>query len=353
MTESVPVFDGHNDTLLKLEIAERLGRPLSFANANATLDIDLPGARKGGFAGGFFAMFTPSHLDRFDADFDFDDPSNFDPISQPEALDFTLAMFARMRRLAREMPEDLEICEHASDVCSAIGRNRIAMIPHIEGAECIDTDLNALEVLHAAGLRSLGPVWSRDNAFGHGAPMGAAPQIDPGKGLTEAGFELVRECGRLGILIDLSHLTEAGFWDVASATNKPLMATHSNAHAVSPSARNLTDRQLSAIAETGGIVGLNFHVGFLRADCRRIRDTPISQMIRHLDHMIGILGEDGVALGSDFDGCLLPREIDGVAGLGKLVAAMRDAGFGAPLIAKICHKNWLSAIERGLPAPPR
>lgn len=349
MTDLVPVFDGHNDTLLKLEIAARLGRPLTFAEPNPTLDIDLPGARKGGFAGGFFAMFTPSHLDRFDAAFDPDDPSNFDPISQPEALNFTLAMFARMRRLERERPEDLAICEHAADVRSAIGRNRIAVIPHIEGAECIDTDLNALEVLHAAGLRSLGLVWSRENAFGHGAPMEAQPQLDPGKGLTDAGFELVRECDRLGILIDLSHLTEAGFWDVASATNKPLIATHSNAHAVSPSARNLTDRQLSAVAESDGVVGLNFHVGFLRADCKQNRDTPVSQMIRHLDHMIRILGEDGVAIGSDFDGCLLPREIGGVAGLPNLVAGMRDAGFGDGLIARICHKNWLSALEKCVP----
>ncbi|MDU9004793.1 dipeptidase [Sedimentitalea todarodis] len=351
MTELVPVFDGHNDTLLKLEIAARLGRPLTFAQANATLDIDLPAARKGGFAGGFFAMFTPSRLDRFGVDFDYDDPSNFDPISQSEALNFTLAMFARMRRLERELPEDLAICEHAADVRSAIGRNRIAMIPHIEGAECIDTELNALEVLHAAGLRSLGLVWSRDNAFGHGAPMEAQPQLDPGQGLTDAGFELVRECDRLGILVDLSHLTEAGFWDVASTTNKPLIATHSNAHAVSPSGRNLTDRQLSAVAESGGVVGLNFHVGFLRADCKQCRDTPVAQMIRHLDHMIGILGENGVALGSDFDGCLLPREIGGVAGLPILVAAMRDAGFGDALIDKICHENWLSALEKSVPIP--
>ena len=115
MPELVPVFDGHNDTLLKLEIAALLGRPLTFAEPSATLDIDLPRARKGGFVGGFFAMFTPSHLDRFDASFDPDDPSNFDPISQPEALNFTLAMFARLRRLERELPQDLAICEHAAE----------------------------------------------------------------------------------------------------------------------------------------------------------------------------------------------------------------------------------------------
>ena len=218
----------------------------------------------------------------------------------------------------------------------------------LEGAECIDTDFNALQVLYAAGLRSLGLVWSRHNAFGHSAPMTRQEDLDPGKGLTPAGFALVQECDQLGVLIDLSHLTEAGFWDVAKTTSRPLIATHSNAHAISPSVRNLTDRQLAAVAESGGVVGLNFHVGFLREDCADNVNTPIAQMIRHLDHMIEILGEDGVALGSDFDGCLLPSEIGDVTGLQHLIAAMKQAGYGERLIAKICRENWLAALERGL-----
>jgi membrane dipeptidase len=158
----------------------------------------------------------------------------------------------------------------------------------------------------------------------------------------------VQECDRLGILIDLSHLTEAGFWDVAKTTTRPLIATHSNAHVISPSARNLTDRQLAAVAESGGVVGLNFHVGFLRADCGDDPNTPIAQMIRHLDHMVKELGEDGVALGSDFDGCLLPHDIGDVTGLQRLIAAMKQAEYGDRLIAKICRENWLAALDRGL-----
>ncbi len=350
MRTSIPVFDGHNDTILKLEIAARLGQSPDFAASEPVNDIDLRRARAAGFAGGFFAMFTPSHLDRFDQDFDPFDPANFDPIAQPEALNFTLAMFARLRRMARDLPDDLAICDGAASVRAAMESGRIAIIPHIEGAECIDKDFNALEVLYAAGLRSLGPVWSRSNAFGHGAPMTPQPDLDPGQGLTPAGFDLVRECDRLGILIDLSHLTEAGFWDVARTTTRPLMATHSNVHAISPSARNLTDRQLQAVAESGGIVGLNFHVGFLRPDCALNPETPITDMIRHLDHMIGILGEDGVALGSDFDGCLLPGEIGDVTGLSRLIEAMEKSQYGERLIARICHENWLAALQRALPS---
>lgn len=345
MTDLVPVFDGHNDTLLKLELAARAGRSRDFASGAEGLDIDLPRARRGGLAGGLFAMFSPCRLDRGD-DFDPGDPGNFASVAQDRAIGVTLAMFARMRRLARDLPDELAICADVPSIGGAMDAGRIAVVPHIEGAECIDTDFNALEVLHAAGLRSLGLVWSRPNAFGHGAPMLAQPELDPGQGLTDAGRALVAACERLGVMVDLSHLTEAGFWDVSRVATRPLIATHSNAHAISPSARNLTDKQLAAIAESGGVVGLNFHVGFLREDCRGDPDTPMTVLIRHLDHLLGILGERGVALGSDFDGCKLPAEIGDVTGLPRLIAAMRQAGYGEPLIARICRENWIDALDR-------
>ncbi|SFU02442.1 dipeptidase [Sedimentitalea nanhaiensis] len=346
MHEKITVFDGHNDSILKLEIAARTGTALDFSGPDPALHIDISSARKAGFSGGLFAMFTPSQPDRLGQEFDPGDPANFAPLDQPTALKFTLAMFSRLRRLARDKPEDLALCTDSGQARAAMGTDRIAIVPHIEGAECIDTDFNALEILHAAGLRSLGPVWSRDNVFGHGAPMARQPDLDPGKGLTPAGVELVRECNRLGILVDLSHLTEAGFWDVAKSTSRPLVASHSNAHAISPSARNLTDRQLAAVAESGGLVGLNFHVAFLRPDCRHDRNTPLDLMIRHLSHMLSILGEDGVALGSDFDGCMLPDAIGGVGGLPDLIDAMQKAQFGQQLIRKICFENWLVALDR-------
>ncbi len=343
--DPVGVFDGHNDTLLKLEIAERLGKPANFAAGAPALDIDLPRARRAGFAGGLFAMYTPSRVDNLDSPYDRDDPANFAPVGRAEALDFTLAMFARMRRLAAAYPADIAICSSAADIRQAMDSGRLAILPHIEGAECIDAKLETLEVLYAAGLRSVGPVWSRSNIFGHGAPMERQPELIPGEGLTAAGIELVRTCERMGVMVDLAHLTEAGFWDVARIATRPLVVSHSNAHAISPNARNLTDRQLAAVRESGGLVGLNFHVAFLREDCEIDHDTPILQMIRHLDHLIEHVGEDGVALGSDYDGCELPDEIGDVTGLPKLVAAMRQAGYGEQLVAKICRDNWLRAIE--------
>ena len=352
MTEPVAVFDGHNDTVLRLELAARNGAGRDFAAGAEGLHIDLPRARAGGFAGGLFAMFTPSRIMRAEESFDPRDPANFAPVPQETALAFTLALFARLRRLSRELPDDLAICTHVPAIRNAMGSGRVAIVPHVEGAECIDADLNALEVLHAAGLRSLGLVWSRPNAFGDGAPMEAQETVAPGAGLTDAGRALVRECERLGVMVDLSHLTEAGFRDVAKIATKPLIATHSNAHAICPSARNLTDRQLSAVAESGGVVGLNFHVGFLRPDCREEGDTPITVMLRHLDHLLGILGEGGVAIGSDYDGCRVSDAIGDAAGLPRLVTAMRQAGYGEKLTARICRENWLDALEKaGAPAP--
>ncbi len=348
MSGTVQVFDGHNDTILKLERAARNGSPLDFAGGAVELDIDLPRARASGLAGGFFAMFTPNIQNGEFVAFDRTNSRRYAQVDRQAALDLTLSMFARMRRLAAELPDDLALCASAADIEDARARERLAILPHVEGAECIDTGLDALEILHAAGLRSLGLVWSRPNAFGHGAPIYAGEPHDPDAGLTDAGKALVRECGALGIMVDLSHLNIGGFWDVARISEKPLVATHSNARALSDCPRNLTDDQLKAVRESAGVVGLNFNVGFLRADCADDADTPIATMLRHLDHLVEHLGEEGVALGSDFDGCTLPIEIRDVTGLPRLVAAMRQAGYGEALIEKICYRNWIDLLARSI-----
>ena len=159
----------------------------------------------------------------------------------------------------------LKICRTAADVRACLASGTIAAILHMEGAEAIDDSLDALHLFHAMGLRSLGPVWSRPTIFGHGVPFAFPSSPDTGPGLTDAGKRLVAECNRLRIMLDLSHMNEAGFNDVARLSDAPLVATHSNAHAICPSSRNLTDRQLAMIRDSGGMVGLNFSVSFLRA----------------------------------------------------------------------------------------
>jgi membrane dipeptidase len=188
-------------------------------------------------------------------------------------------------------------------------------------------------------------VWSRANDFAEGVPFRFPSSPDTGPGLTGAGRELVRACNRLGILVDLSHLNEAGFWDVAALSEAPLVATHSNAHALCPASRNLTDAQLDAIRDSNGVAGVNFAVTFLREDGRLVPDTPIAEIVRHIDYFAERMGIDHVAFGSDFDGAEIPAELDGVAGLPKLVAALGAAGYSEESVAKITHGNWLRVLR--------
>jgi membrane dipeptidase len=267
-------------------------------------------------------------------------------VDQPRAHGIAMAMTALLFRIEDEAKGQVKVVRTADELAGALQSGVLAAILHFEGAEAIDTDLNALEVFYRAGLRSLGLVWSRPNAFAYGVPFGFGRSPDTGPGLTDAGRELVRACNRLGILVDLSHLNEAGFWDVAKLSDAPLVATHSNAHALTPTTRNLTDKQLAAVKESDGMVGLNFAVGFLREDGAQNADTPIDTMVRHVDHLVERLGIDRVGIGSDYDGCTVPREIGDVTGLPKLLAALAAHGYDEPSLRKIAHENWLRVLRK-------
>jgi membrane dipeptidase len=230
-------------------------------------------------------------------------------------------------------------------MAQALADGVLAMIFHIEGAEAIDSDLKALETLYQAGLRSVGIVWSRPNIFASGVPFAFPAGPDTGPGLTDAGKRLVKACNELGILIDLSHLNEKGFWDVAQISSAPLVATHSCVHALCASTRNLTDKQLDAIRASNGIVGVNYNVPFLRADgARDAATTGVSEIVRHVDYMVEHMGIDHVALGSDFDGATMPGDLKDVAGLPKLMDALTKAGYDEAALRQIAYGNWLRIL---------
>jgi membrane dipeptidase len=344
----IPIFDGHNDVLLRLNRRGGGDPVAAFLQGEDKGHLDLPKAQKGGFAGGLFAIFVPSPK-RTNSETPAQ-PSGSDAappaVDAAEAQRVVFAMASLLFRIERESQGRLRVCRTVSDIERCLADDVLAAVLHIEGAEAIDANFEILDVLYAAGLRSLGPVWSRPNAFGHGVPFRCPSSPDTGPGLTELGKALIAACNRLRILIDLSHLNERGFWDVAAISNAPLVATHSNAHAISPHSRNLTDRQLAAIGQSGGFVGVNFASSFLRPDGRQDKDTPLDLMIQHIEHMLVHAGEDGVGLGSDFDGATIPAELGDAAGLQNLVQAMRKRGFKPPLIEKICFRNWLRVLGR-------
>ena len=354
----VPIFDGHNDALAKLwalgddagarfldPAAPRPRAPRARFGGRYPYDhLDLPRAREGGLSGGLFACFVPPGRRGARR-------------SQPAALRAVLAQVAILRRLARASGGAVRHCRTAAAIEAAVEaapEGALAAVLHLEAADAIDRRLDALEVLHAAGLRSLGLVWSHPNAFATGAPFRAGQTSeDGGPGLTDAGCALVRACDEMGILVDTSHLNAAGLRDVARTSRRPLIATHSNAHAVAPTSRNLTDDQLALIADTGGLVGLNFGTSFLRPDLRRDPDTGLEVMVRHLDHLVERLGEGGVAFGSDLDGAPPPAPIGDASGFQRLVTALRAHGWDEALIGRVARglRNWLRVLASA-EAPP-
>ena len=342
----IPVFDGHNDVLLRLWLKKAGDPVLRFLNGDGEGHIDLPRLIRGGFAGGLFAIFVPAATDPDWVDDEEVNPPEAGQVGQMAALSATMAMASLLFRIEAASEGRFTVCRSVKDIREAMAAGQIAAVLHIEGAEAIDADLKSLDVLYQAGLRSIGPVWSRSNVFAHGVPFRFPSPPDTGPGLTDAGKALIRRCNELRIQVDLSHLNEKGFWDVAEITSAPLVATHSNAHSLCASSRNLTDDQIRAIGQSGGMVGLNFANGFLRADGKWQSENGLDTLLRHLDHLMKLAGEDHVGIGSDFDGCRLPAQIGDAAGLQNLITAMRAHGYGEELIRKIACENWLKALER-------
>jgi membrane dipeptidase len=331
----VRIFDGHNDALSRL-LDEDGGTPAGFLAGDGEGHLDLPRAARGGLAGGCFAVYTCSPAEE-----EYASGAYFAPVEQPRALPEALAQVALLLRLERESGGRLRVVRESGD----LDGDAVAAVLHLEGAEPIGPGLDELEVLHAAGMRSLGLVWSRPNAFATGVPFGFPGSPDQGPGLTDPGRALVRACGELGIVVDVSHLNARGFWDVAELSAAPLVASHSGAHVLCASPRNLTDDQLRAIGERRGLVGINFHVGFLRADGAENADTPLATIAEHAAHVAQVAGVECVGLGSDFDGAMMPAALGDVTGLPALLNALRGAGFSAAELDGIAFGNWRRVLD--------
>lgn len=346
-----PIFDGHNDTVLSLE---KTGR--SFLERSAEGHIDLPRSRAGGLGGGFFAVYI---RDPIIANKEREGAGGLDPVlgiygdertwPEPMSLEYAQSMaldlFGRLLRVAEGSAGQVEVVRTASELQHNLDRGTFSMLLHFEGAEPLDPDGRALETFYAAGLRSVGLTHSRRNRYCQGVPFKFPSSPDLGPGLNDAGKALVRQLNARKVMIDLSHLNEQGFWDVAKLSNAPLVATHSNAHALSPTPRNLTDRQLDAIRDSRGVAGLNFHVGFLRKDGGRDANTPIAAMVDHVEYMVKRMGIDHVALGSDFDGATMPEELRDAAGLPALVRGLGDRGYQGEDLRKLLHGNWVRVLR--------
>ncbi|MBT3363315.1 MAG: membrane dipeptidase [Chloroflexi bacterium] len=353
------IFDGHNDTLTKLNSLD-LAKGQTFFMNNADGQLDLPKARKGGMIGGLFGIFVPppktaehkkenpySGVQMSKAGSD-DRPKN--ALDHTYASTYTNAVIDFAYKLENQSNGEVQIVQSYQELEDAIESGALAMVLHFEGAAAISEDLSDLQGYYDKGLRSLGLVWSRSNAFCHGVPFMYPHSPDTGPGLTDAGKKLVAACNNLGIVLDLAHLNEKGFFDVAKLSNHPLVVSHIGAHALCPSTRNLTDEQIDAVGASGGTIGVVFAPFIVdykvSEDGTPDNNMPISWIVRHIDYIAGRIGVDHVSLGSDFDGARMPTELPDASHLPKLIDALKSGGFSEDSIEKIASKNWLRVIRQ-------
>ncbi len=340
------IFDGHNDLLTRLWLSSADDPVHDFIYGTLPGHLDLARCRQAGWMGGLFSIFLPPYAyvknnypDKLA------NPSNSDFTAQ-EIVDICCAQLALAQQLQARSDGQIQICTSVAQIQACQQNQQLAIVLHLEGAEFLAIELDLLNVFYEAGLRSVGPLWNRKSLFGDGLNASFPHSPDTGSGLTREGKDLILACRDKHMLIDVSHMNERAFWDTLEIANQPIVATHSNAHALCPQARNLTDQQLAAIKQNGGMVGVNFDVAFLRADGQRDTQTSLDVIVDHLAYLIDHLGEDHVGFGSDFDGCLLPDELSDISQISKLIEWMQQRHFSDALIEKVTSKNWFKVLDK-------
>ncbi len=332
----IPIVDGHNDALLRAWRGDE-----SLRDRGQDGHLDLPRMREGGIAASFFAIFVPEDDSAGDPRADVLETDDGWEVPYPGPLEPGRAGPVA-QELASIAERDLSLVRTIADLERCIEGGEPGAILHLEGAEPLAPDLRNLGEWIDRGIRSIGIAWSRPNAFGEGVPFRYPGSPDVGPGLTDAGVALVRACNEHGVVVDLAHLNERGFFDAASATAAPLVVTHAGVHALAPQPRNLTDAQLDAIGDSGGLVGVVFDVVMTRSDGELAFDTPLDVIGAHIEYIAERIGIDHVALGSDFDGCFPPAELDDAS---KSQHLLDSLGWTDDELAKLAHGNWLRVLR--------
>ncbi len=335
--ELPPLFAGHSDFLNALagfdQKALLTGTP---PGAPPTPDL----ARRDGLVAGLYEVLVPpsppSRLIRTPGGIEVEYPPRLD---LGTALGEVVRGLSLMRRVADSAGSPVRIVTSVDDLAAAIHDARIAVVLHLADADCLDPELHTLDVLHDAGVRSLAITWSRQNRFGYGVPYQAPGHPDTGPGLTAAGHALVSRCNDLGIIVDLAHLNLAGFDDVATTSNRPLVVTHGAAHALSPTSRALTDDQLRTVAASDGIVGVSLE-GVPPSDRGIVAD-----LVAQLTYLLDLIGPRHVALGSDLYRPPTAEHPGGRTHIPELLLALSETGLGVDNLHALAHRNWQRVLE--------
>lgn len=230
--------------------------------------------------------------------------------------------------------EHMVFCRTATMGQEALEEGKVAAFLSVEGADLLRCSLSRLEEAYRLGVRAVNLTWNRANK------LSGSHIEEVNRGLSPLGISFVRKMQELGMLVDVSHLSEPGFWDVISQAKKPVIASHSNARAVFDHTRNLSDRQFYAMIQNGAVVGLNLYAGFLGTEADM--DTVVS----HLDHFWSLGGEDHMSIGADWDGCdTLPKGMQqGVGSLADLYEHLLRKNYSEVLLDKLFYKNMMRVV---------
>jgi membrane dipeptidase len=304
------VVDAHCDTLGDVLRGTRaLGERSSLGH------VDLPRLRAGGVTAQIFACFVP--VDEY----------------RRGAARHALQRMDMLHQALEIYPNQLLLATGADDIRRAKAEGKVAGILGLEGAEPLEGSLELLRCFYRLGVRNIGLTWNFRNEVADGVMEGYAA-----RGLTPFGMQVVAECNRLGILIDVSHLAPAGLEDVLQISQQPIIASHSNAAALYPHERNLTDSQIAAIAERGGLIGVTFVTEFM---ARRGEHVTVEHVLDHIDYLVRTAGADHVMLGSDFDGATMPESLEDAAHYPALTGGMLARGHDELTVRKVLGLNFL------------
>ncbi len=324
----IPYIDMHCDTLMRAYVD---GKENIYEWRSAMLDIKR--LQEGGARAQFFAIFMLPESMRKELG-----------QAYPEDLDYIKACLEIYRKNLKEESDIIAEAGSLKDYLENEENGRISGILSLEDGRAVNNKVENIQWLYKEGFRMIALTWNHENCFGY--PNSGDAQIMQ-QGLKPFGKEAVSVMNDLGMIVDVSHLSDAGFWDVAKLTRKPFVASHSNCRAIAPHQRNLTDEMIRALAEKGGVMGLNFYGPFLNEDAKD-KESRISQMIQHLKHMINVGGSDIPAIGTDFDGIDGRFELSDCSKMQLLFNAMEKAGFTYEQIEKIAFRNVERVLKESL-----
>lgn len=310
-------FDFHCDTLSKLQVRKALSNTESLMMNKLAVSLDSSAGLKAYVQ--TFAIWTPENT----------------------LCTQTLARFIDLYNLfMKEVAlhsDSISFCRTGREIRSAGKAGKVAGILSVEGGAVICGSLEILNDLYKMGVRIFSLTWNDRNSLADGVKVAGA------SGLTPLGKQVVQEMNRLGMILDVSHLADPGFWDVCGISDRPFMATHSNSRTVCSHERNLTNDQFKEIARRGGVVGINFGRAFLSNDPKQ---ANADSLMRHVETFLSLGGEHAVAMGSDFDGTEIHKELDSIAKVGSIAEAMLRRNYSESLVDDILYGNALRFFEQ-------